>query len=46
MKNLYLELKNKHQKEMNAFPIGACFNQEQFAEMMTKSMRTNGFCTD
>ena len=36
MKNLYLELKNKHQKEMNAFPIGACFNQEQFAEMMQK----------
>ena len=25
MKNLYIELKNKHEKEMNAFPIGACF---------------------
>lgn len=29
MKNLYLELKNKHEKEMNAFPIGACFSKEQ-----------------
>ena len=36
MKNLYLELKNKHQKEMNAFPIGAYYNQDQFAEMMQK----------
>ena len=36
MKNLYLELKNKHQKEMNAFPIGSCFNQKQFEEMMQK----------
>lgn len=36
MKNLYLELKNKHEKEMNAFPIGACFSKEQFADMMQK----------
>ena len=36
MKNLYLELKTKHEKEMNAFPIGACFSKEQFADMMQK----------
>lgn len=30
MKNLYEKLKNKHQQEMNAFPIGACFSQKQF----------------
>ena len=36
MKNLYEELKNKHQQEMNAFPIGACFSQKQFEEMMQK----------
>ena len=36
MKNFYEELKNKHQQEMNAFPIGACFSQKQFEEMMQK----------
>lgn len=36
MKNLYEKLKNKHQQEMNAFPIGACFSQKQFEEMMQK----------
>lgn len=36
MKNLYLELKTKHEKEMNAFPSGACFSKEQFADMMQK----------
>ena len=34
MKNLYRELKNRQQKEMNAFPVGACFSKEQFADMM------------
>lgn len=32
----YEELKNKHQKEMNAFPMGACFSDAQFEEMMAK----------
>lgn len=36
MKNLYRELKNRQQKEMNAFPLGACFSKEQFAGMMQK----------
>ena len=36
MKNLYLELKNRQQKEVNAFPLGACFSKEQFADMMQK----------
>lgn len=36
MKNLYLELKNRQQKEINAFPLGACFSKEQFADMMQK----------
>ena len=30
----YEELKNKQQKEMNAFPIGAAFSDRQFKEMM------------
>lgn len=34
MKNLYRELKNRQQKEINAFPLGACFSKEQFADMM------------
>ena len=34
MKNLYRELKNRQQKEMNAFPVGACYSKEQFADMM------------
>ena len=36
MKNLYIELKNRQQKEMNAFPLGSCFCKEQFADMMQK----------
>lgn len=34
MKNLYRELKNRQQKEMDTFPLGSCFNKEQFADMM------------
>lgn len=34
--NLYLELKNRHQKEVNEFPLGFAFNDKQFAEMMEK----------
>ena len=34
--NPYLELKQKHQREINAFPLGFAFNQEQFNEMMAK----------
>ncbi len=34
--NKYEELKNRQQKEMNAFPLGACFSNKQFEEMMQK----------
>ncbi len=34
--NKYTELKNRHQKEVNAFPLGAAFSNKQFAEMMEK----------
>ena len=34
--NAYLELKQKHQREINAFPLGFAFNQEQFDKMMAK----------
>lgn len=32
--NTYKQLKDKQQKEMNAFPLGAAFSKQQFAEMM------------
>lgn len=32
--NPYIELKNKHQKEINAFPLGFAFSPEQFDKMM------------
>lgn len=34
--NSYAALKAKHQKEHDAFPLGAAFNQKQFEEMMQK----------
>lgn len=34
--NAYVELKNKHQKEVDDFPLGAAFNDEQFEKMMSK----------
>ena len=34
--NAYLELKNKHQKEVDNFPFGFAFGKDQFAEMMAK----------
>lgn len=34
--NAYRQLKDKQEKEMNAFPLGACFSKTQFEEMMTK----------
>lgn len=36
MTNQYQILKNKQQKEFNAFPMGAAFSEKQFAEMMAK----------
>ena len=36
MKNQYQILKDKQQKEFNAFPMGAAFSQKQFDEMMAK----------
>ncbi len=34
--NAYKQLKDRHQKEMNAFPLGAAFSDKQFEEMMQK----------
>lgn len=34
--NPYLELKEKHQKEIDAFPLGFAFSESQFNEMMAK----------
>ena len=36
MTNQYQILKDRQQKEFNAFPMGAAFSQQQFAEMMEK----------
>ena len=30
--NAYVELKNKHQKEVDDFPLGFAFSDEQFAD--------------
>ena len=34
--NTYEQLKSKHQKEMDAFSLGAAFSNKQFKEMMQK----------
>ncbi len=34
--NAYQQLKDRQQKEFNAFPLGAAFSNEQFADMMQK----------
>ena len=36
MKNVYLELKKSHQKEVNDFPMSFAFDNKQFAEGMQK----------
>lgn len=33
--NPYVELKTKHQKEIDNFPLGFAFNETQFVEMMS-----------
>lgn len=32
--NRYMELRERHQREVNEFPLGFAFNEEQFNEMM------------
>lgn len=32
--NAYQQLKDRHQKEFNTFPLGAAFSKEQFEKMM------------
>ncbi len=44
MKNEYLELKEKHQKEINDFPIVFAFNQEQLTEGLKKLNATISEC--
>ena len=34
--NAYQEMKDRQQKEFNAFPMGAAFSQQQFQQMMEK----------
>lgn len=34
--NAYLEMQVRHQEELNAFPMFAAFNKEQFEESMKK----------
>ena len=34
--NAYVELTNRHQKEVNNFPLGFAFSTQQFDEMMAK----------
>lgn len=34
MRNSYTEMKERHQKEVDAFPFGFAFGQQQFGEMM------------
>ena len=34
--NNYIKLKSKHQKEIDAFPLGFAFSNQQFVEMMNK----------
>jgi hypothetical protein len=36
--NRYTALKDRQQKELNAFPLGAAFGNQQFAEMMYEMM--------
>lgn len=34
--NAYIEMKNRHQEEVNNFPLGFAFSDRQFNEMMAK----------
>ncbi len=34
--NAYIEMKNRHQEEVNKFPLGFAFSETQFNEMMAK----------
>ena len=34
--NKYIEIKNKHQKRVNDFPLGFAFSNQQFKDMMEK----------
>lgn len=34
--NLYQKMREKQQREINEFPLGAAFSNEQFEEMMKK----------
>lgn len=40
----YLELKKKHEEELNAFPIAYAFNEEQLAEALEKLGATKEEC--
>jgi hypothetical protein len=46
MPNLYKELHDKHQAEINAFPFGFAFSQKQFDQMMVERFNFTPTDTD
>lgn len=46
MPNLYKELHDRHQAEINAFPFGFAFSQEQFDKMMVERFNLEPTDTD
>ena len=46
MPNLYKELHDRHQAEINAFPFGFAFSQEQFDKMMVERFNLRPTDTD
>ena len=46
MPNLYKELHDRHQAEINAFPFGFAFSQKQFDEMMVERFSLKPTDTD
>lgn len=46
MPNLYKELHDRHQAEINAFPFGFAFSQEQFDKMMVDRFNLEPTDTD
>lgn len=43
--NIYERIKNRHQREINSFPIGTAFNKKQFVEML-KNWGLTAYDTD
>ena len=41
--NTYEEMKNRQQKEFDAFPMGAAFSQQQFQKMHQRNFLNSNF---